>query len=123
MYTRGEVTITKDNRVIIRRGPRGKYACRRCGAQKKGGHVCERTPDKQAAIRTRSVQTQVDLSITLYGRLPSRGDKYKVLSVKDKRKIDSRSTSPSSVAAQLGTPGYAKSRSHANMPVFSVPIT
>jgi hypothetical protein len=60
VYKPGEVTITKDNKVIVRRGPRGKYVCRRCGA-KKGGHVC-------TMKSIRSVGSQADLGITKNSR-------------------------------------------------------
>lgn len=47
---------TSDGRVIIRRGPRGKYLCQKCGAAR-AGHTCD-------VKMARSVHCQVDLKIT-----------------------------------------------------------
>lgn len=55
----GRIDHAENGRVIVRRGPRGKYTCGRCGARKEG-HVCD--------IRVaRSVESQVDLAITKHG--------------------------------------------------------
>lgn len=56
----GRIDRAEDGRLIIRRGPRGKYTCGRCGA-KKEGHVCN-------VKVARSVESQVDLAITQHGR-------------------------------------------------------
>ena len=45
-----------DGRQVLRRGPRGGYACGRCG-KPKAGHVC-------GMIEGRAVETQIDLDIT-----------------------------------------------------------
>lgn len=55
----GRIDKAENGRLIVRRGPRGKYTCGRCGARKEG-HVC----DVRVA---RSVESQVDLAITKYG--------------------------------------------------------
>jgi hypothetical protein len=36
----GVVERAPDGRLVVRRGPRGKYSCGRCGSTKKEGHVC-----------------------------------------------------------------------------------
>jgi hypothetical protein len=106
VYKPGEVTISKDNKIIIRRGPRGKYVCRRCGA-KKGGHIC-------TVKSIRSVQTQADLSITnnSRGNSLSRSEitknKYTFLQVKNKWHTKSAQHSPSAISmTHLWTPGMA----------------
>jgi len=57
----GRIDRDDDGRAIIRRGPRGKYTCGRCGARKEG-HVCE-------VKVARSIDTQVDLEYTKHGVL------------------------------------------------------
>lgn len=52
----GSAKKAPDGRVIIRRGPRGKYTCGRCGAAR-AGHTCH-------VKMARSVECQVDLAIT-----------------------------------------------------------
>jgi hypothetical protein len=72
----GKVESAPDGRLILRRGPRRKYTCTRCGAPKEG-HVCE-------VVETRAIDTQVDLEVTRgTGSLPQYHQR--ILSVNPKK--------------------------------------